>query len=143
MAGNGGGRMSGRRRLPAGLRHPLFVAGVGIYLVLILYKTGSPLVAGWPRPPALLRAHLADALALPLLLTLELWLLRRYYFRRPAFVLPISWIFSTWLVFSLWFEWLLPHLDARATADWRDVLAYALGGLVFGLWLNRPAEPAD
>ncbi|NVO84592.1 hypothetical protein [Hymenobacter terrestris] len=142
MAGDGGGRMSGRR-LPAELRHPLFVGGVGIYLVLILYKTGSPLVAGWPLPPALLRAHLADALALPLLLTLELWLLRRYYFRRPSFVLPTSWIFGTWLVFSLWFEWLLPRLDIRATADWRDVLAYALGGLIFGLWLNQPAEPAD
>lgn len=133
--------MRGCRWLPAELRHPLFVAGVAVYLVLILYKTGSPLVAGWPRPPALLRAHLADALALPLLLTLALWLLRRFYFRRPAFVLPASWVFSTWLAFSLWFEWLLPRFDARATADWRDVLAYSLGGLVFACWLNRPAGP--
>ncbi|WP_019947288.1 hypothetical protein [Hymenobacter aerophilus] len=129
------------KRLPAELRHPVFVVGVLTYLALILYKQNSPLVAGWPRPPALLRAHLADALALPLLLTLALWGLRRYYFRRPAFVLPRSWIFSTWLVFSLWFEWLLPRLDAHATADWRDVLAYALGGLVFARFMNRPASP--
>ncbi|RFP66569.1 hypothetical protein D0N36_02340 [Hymenobacter lapidiphilus] len=134
--------MRSGRHLPAELRHPLFVAGVVTYLLLILYKTGSPLVAGWPQPPVLLRAHLADALALPLLLTLELWGLRRFYFRQPAFVLPRSWIFSSWLAFSLWFEWLLPRFDARATADWRDVLAYALGGLVFARWMNRPASRA-
>ena len=129
------------KRLPAELRHPVFVVGVLAYLGLLLYKKNSALVAGWPAPAALLRAHLADVLALPLLLTLALWGLRRYYFRRPAFVLPRSWIFSAWLVFSLWFEWLLPRLDARATADWRDVLAYALGGLVFARFMNHPASP--
>lgn len=131
--------MSSRRQLPPELRHPLFVAGTLAYLVMALYKQNSPLVAGLARPPVVLRAHLADALALPLLLTLALWLLRRFYFRQPTFVLPISWVFSSWLVFSVWFEWLLPRFNVRATADWRDVLAYALGGLVFGVWMNRPA----
>ncbi len=41
---------------------------------------------------------------------------------------------------AVWFEGVLPLLHpAQATADWRDVLAYAAGGLVFGRWLNRPA----
>ncbi len=128
------------KRLPAELRHPLFVLGTAVYVVLVVYRHGGPLAARWHWPPlpALVRHHLADVLTLPLLLSLELWGLRRLYFRQPAFVLPASWIFSSWVVVSIWFEGLLPRFDASATADWLDVVAYALGGLLFWRWLNRP-----
>jgi len=123
---------------PAEFRQPLFVVGTMLYLVVVLHKHGGPLVARWPIP-ALARAHLADVLALPLELTLMLYFMRRWYFRRPSFVLPTNWIVSTWVVFSLWFEGLLPLFDKRATADPLDVVAYAVGGFVVWRWMNHPA----
>ncbi|MBO0357945.1 hypothetical protein J0X19_08315 [Hymenobacter sp. BT186] len=101
-------------------------------------KYGGPRFSHWPLPDAV-RFHLADLLALPLELTLILYFMRRWYFRRPSFVLPASWIVSTWVVFAGWFEVLLPLFDRRATADPLDVLAYAVGGFIFRRWLNRPA----
>ncbi|TGD79396.1 hypothetical protein [Hymenobacter wooponensis] len=127
---------------PRELRHPIFLLGAGVYLVLAAYKYGGPVSAQWPVLPSLIRAHLGDALALPLQLTLMLYAMRRWYFRRPGFVLPTSWIFSFWLVTSVWFEGILPHYDARATADLLDVVAYAVGGLVFWRWMNRPDWPS-
>ncbi|TGE06081.1 hypothetical protein [Hymenobacter fodinae] len=106
------------------------------------YKYGGPVSAQWPVLPRLLRAHLGDVLALPLQLTLMLYAMRRWYFRRPEFVLPAAWIFSFWLVTSVWFEGVLPRFDARATADPLDVVAYAVGGLVFWRWMNLPDRPS-
>ncbi|QJX48860.1 hypothetical protein HMJ29_18875 [Hymenobacter taeanensis] len=126
---------------PRELRHPIFLVGTGLYIVVAMYKYGGPVAAQWPVLPRLLRAYLGDALALPLELTLMLYAMRHWYFRRPEFVLPTSWIFSFWLVTSVWFEGILPHYDARATADPLDVVAYALGGLIFWRWMNQPARP--
>ncbi|SNR57862.1 hypothetical protein [Hymenobacter sp. AT01-02] len=126
---------------PRELRHPLFLSGVVLYAVAASTKYGGPLTARW-QLPELLRSYLADTLALPLELTLVLFVMRRWYFRRPRFVLPATWIFSTWVVFSIWFEALVPRFDARATADPLDVVAYAVGGLIFWRWLNRPDAPA-
>ncbi|GAA3933076.1 hypothetical protein GCM10022406_17210 [Hymenobacter algoricola] len=114
-------------------RHPLFLAFAALYALVGYSRQWGPL----PLPSAL-NAYLADVACLPLQLTLALVLLRRWYFRRPGFVLPASWIISSWLVTAVWFELLLPPLKATATADPLDVLAYALGGLIFGRWLNRP-----
>jgi len=120
---------------PSELRHPLFLTLAALYFLAFFARRWSP----WPLP-AFVNDYLADVLALPLLLTMGLWVMRRLYFRRPAFVLPTAWILSTWLALSLWFELLLPRLRPHAaTADWLDVVAYAVGGLVFWRWLNRPA----
>jgi hypothetical protein len=94
----------------------------------------------WPLP-TLLSSYLADLLALPLLLTLALAFMRRWYFRQPAFVLPGTWVVATWASLAIWFEVLLPALrPLAATADPLDVLAYAVGGFIFWRWLNRPAD---
>ena len=120
---------------PPELRHPLFLALAALYVFSFCNRRWQVVAL-----PALVDFHLADVLALPLLLTLGLSVMRRLYFRQPTFVLPAPWIFSTWLVVSLWFELLLPHLrPGTATADGLDVGAYAVGGLVFWRWLNRPA----
>jgi hypothetical protein len=128
-------------RWPRELRHPLFLIGTALYMVAVAYKYGGSVLGHWPPLPPLLRAYLADVLTLPLELTLALCAMRRLYFRQPAFVLPTSWIFSTWVVMAVWFEGVLPRYDARATADPLDVVAYALGGLVFWRWMNLPDRP--
>ena len=121
---------------PRELRHPLFLVGAGLYLLATLHKRGVGPLSYWPP---LLAFYLADVLALPLELTLLRWLMRRFYFQRPDFVLPFPWVVGTWLTFSLWFEGLLPYFSTTATADPLDVVAYAVGGLIFWRWLNRPA----
>ncbi|AII53542.1 hypothetical protein [Hymenobacter sp. APR13] len=131
-----GGNARGLTWWPPELRHPLFMALAVLYLLARLARHGRT----WALPAAL-NSHLADVLALPLLLTVALSLMRRLYFRQPAFVLPGSWVVSTWLSVALVFELLLPRLRPRTyTADWLDVVAYGLGGLIFWRWLNRPAS---
>ena len=128
MAGDAG------RRLTAPLRRPLFVAAAGLYLAYQL----ATRVGGW-RAPAWLASWLADALCMPVLLTLAL-VVQRLVRRRPQLVLPDAWLLGTWLYASVWFEWLAPRwYPQRYTADAWDVVAYAVGTWAFRQWLNRPA----
>jgi hypothetical protein len=68
--------------------------------------------------------------ALPLLLTIE-WMfgLRRHDG-------PPTWaeIFAHLAGWSLLFEYIGPILNPRATGDWLDVVAYAIGGVAAGCW---------
>ncbi|WP_162550072.1 hypothetical protein [Hymenobacter nivis] len=128
----------GHRRLAVGgapgLRHPLLVGAAGLYGGLWLNRHWLH----WPLP-ALVTSHLADLLALPLMLGLALaahrWLID------PRGTLPVAWLVGAWLGVSVWFEGLLPLWSARAVADPLDVLAYAAGTLGFHYWLNRPPGP--
>ncbi|WBO86387.1 hypothetical protein [Hymenobacter yonginensis] len=131
-----GGNARGLRWWPPELRHPLFLALAALYLLARLARYGHT----WALP-APLNSHFADVLALPLLLTVALSFMRRLYFRQPTFVLPGSWVVSTWLSVALVFEVLLPRFRPRTyTADWLDIVAYGLGGLIFWRWLNCPAS---
>jgi hypothetical protein len=107
-----------------------------LYLLATMHKRGLGPLPYWPP---ILTFYLADVLALPLLLTVALWFMRRVYFRRPAFVLPLSWVISAWLAASGCFEGILPLFRPTTTADPLDVVAYAVGGVVFWRWLNQPA----
>jgi hypothetical protein len=118
--------------VPREFRHPLFLALAALYALVLGAQHWAP---GWL--PGVLNSYLTDVACLPLELTLALVVLRYGYFRRPAFVLPTAWIGAAWLVTAAWFELLLPRLRPGATADPLDVLAYALGALLFARWLNR------
>lgn len=88
-------------------------------------------------PSAFLRGQFDDVwlipCALPPLLLLQRWL------RLRAHDLPPTWREITLyvLVWSVLFEVIGPHLLRRATGDPLDVLAYAVGGILAGLWWNR------
>ncbi|KAA9327488.1 hypothetical protein F0P96_16020 [Hymenobacter busanensis] len=131
MGRDGAGRL-GRF---AELRQPLFIIGALLYLFACVNRYWAP----WPPLPRFINSHLADVLDLPLELTLVLWVMRRFYFRQPAFVLPLSWIVATWLVTAVWFELLMPRFNPRMVADPLDVVAYTVGGLIFWRWMNAPA----
>jgi hypothetical protein len=83
-------------------------------------------------------SYLDPLLALPLSLSLALFIVRRWVLRRPGYVVGVQSIVFAWALFSVVFEYLLPPEDPRMTADAWDVLAYALGGLWFHLGINRP-----
>jgi hypothetical protein len=114
---------------------------VGGLLYALLYANRHWL--HWPLP-SFATSYLADILALPLILSGALWLMRVIYFRNSQFTLPLAWVLASWLGLSLWFELWLPRLRPQsATADLADVLAYALGGLLFWRWLNVSATPEN
>lgn len=128
MAGDGGG---GVRAL---LRRPLFWGAAGLYAALQV----ATRVGHW-QPPAWAGSWLADALCMPVVLTLAL-AVQRAARRQPRLVLPAAWLLGAWLLVSVWFEVLAPRwYPARYTADWLDVAAYAAGTLAFRRWLNRAA----
>lgn len=116
------------------LKHPVFWGAVGIYTVLlVLKKTGVyiPLISD----------YLSDLLVMPVVLSIALWAVRST--RTPKGEERQEYFFRWWHVaftvgfYSLLFEVLFPQLTDRFTADPWDVLAYAVGGVLFFLVLNR------
>ena len=114
------------------LRRPLFVAVAAAFLLAQGLRYGL----GWPLP-AVLTSYLADLTSMPVLLTLALATYRRLVARSLRFTLPAAWLLAAWLGVSVWFEVLLPCFSVQAVADPLDVVAYGLGTLAFGRWLNR------
>jgi hypothetical protein len=109
------------------LRDPLCVAACVLYLINRAALRGH--VGGM-----FLRGHFNDLLLIPAALPLVLWVQRRIGVRdhdaRPRWS-EIGLHLSVWAIAA---EWLMPHLTARATGDWRDVIAYAAGAMVAGCW---------
>lgn len=109
------------------LRDPLCLAACGLYVLNRWWLRGH--VGG-----AFLHNHFNDLLLIPAALPPVLWMQRRLQVRaddrRPTW----SEIGLHLAVWSLTAEWLMPHLTARATGDWRDVVAYTAGAIVAGAW---------
>jgi len=39
-----------------------------------------------------------------------------------------------WIMWSLFFEWTGPHVLHHGVSDWKDVVAYGLGGMLAQIW---------
>ncbi|CAN5919513.1 hypothetical protein BH24BAC1_BH24BAC1_07630 [soil metagenome] len=118
------------------LIHPYFLLCCGLFLAnQVAERTGQ----GLP----LLSAYLDDLLCLPIVLTLTLLLMQRYVMRDMGYGLPDSYLALAVLMFSVFFEGLLPLLSPVYVRDPVDVLAYAAGALLFRQGLNRPPSPAE
>lgn len=87
---------------------------------------------------AFLHGTFNDLLLLPAALPLVLWLQRRLGWRSHDLPPTPGEIAGHWLVWSAVAEGFGPLLLTRAVADWRDVAAYAVGGIAAGIWWNRP-----
>ena len=115
------------------LLDPLFLICVGMYVV---NRWGiEPWMAG-----SFFTNHLNDLICIPFCVPIMLFLLRRLRLRPDddppqacEIVLPL-------ILWSVAFEvWLptFPVFHRLATPDYRDVLFYAVGALVSGLWWNK------
>jgi len=116
--------------MPRPLNHPVFLVCASLFIAhQILQKIGHISVP-W------LDNHLDCLLCMPLLMTA--WLLERRYvvFKNPAHRLSIAEVGCATLILALLFEWGFPALSPHFTSDWRDVLAYAAGSLLFWKFLN-------
>lgn len=117
-------------RVPAALRHPLFLGSALLYGSSLLNKRWLH----WPLPAGL-TSYLSDVLFLPLALSVALAAHQLAYGR--AATLPGAWVLAAWAGVALWFEGLLPLWSPQAVADPWDVLAYGVGAAVFYKWMNK------
>lgn len=84
------------------------------------------------------RNYLDDLLAMPIILYMAQVLMCLIY-RRPKFILDELMLLYGFLIVSLSFEWILPKYFPNLTADFWDVICYAVGTLVFFM-LNRTSH---
>lgn len=113
-------------------RDPLFQLALLLYLGNRLLLSSLP---GWHTP--FLAGHFNDLLLVPAALPLFCAFYRLLNLRRHN--RPPGWreIAAHTLVWSLFFEGFGPFILHHGTSDLVDVLAYAAGALVCGLWWNR------
>ena len=84
-----------------------------------------------------LRDHFNDVLLVPAAFPFILWLQRRLGLRPHD--QPPGWgeIAFAVVLWSIAAEAVAPNIFTGATADWRDIFAYAAGASVAGLWWRR------
>lgn len=102
---------------------PLCLAAIGLYVLSRLMPDFFGMY-GWFR----------DLLFLPAAVPLYLWIERRVGVRScdaPPAWQELMWLFIVWSVAA---EGVAPVLFENCTADAFDVMAYASGGIIAGLW---------
>lgn len=83
-----------------------------------------------------LDGYLNDYLCFPLVLSLIL-METRYVKKDQNVQLPLISIVFLFLYWSAYFEWYLPQHNPRYTADYIDILMYALGCTTFLIWTKQ------
>lgn len=118
------------RRLAYGLYAAM---AVSVSVHFFAERTGNPIP--W------VHAYLDDLFCMPLILFPVLLLFRRW--AGPLYRFPVSYAVLTWVALCVVFELVLPLRDPRFTADGWDMVAYGLGGVLFG-YMQRPfPQPAE
>lgn len=102
----------------------------------VLYGINRWLLKPWLEP-GFMMFHFNDLWLMPCALPPVLWLYRRLGLRADDAPPRAGEIAGHVVFWSLLFEWIGPQAMARTPGDPADVVAYAAGALVSGLWWNR------
>ena len=113
------------------LLNPWFIIGCLVWLIVFTARK-----SGHPIP--YFNGSITDAFAIPVIANLGLWFQRVLIIKNNYYVLSPWQITFIVLYVSIVFEGLLPLLSKTYTADWIDVLLYAVGGLFFYMVMNKP-----
>lgn len=87
------------------------------------------------HPIPLLDNYLDTLLCMPIFLGCLL-IERRWLYKKPNFTFTAFEVGFMLIVLSIIFEIVFPWLSPNFTADWWDVLLYAVGGIVFYRFIN-------
>ncbi|WP_162428073.1 magnesium citrate secondary transporter [Pontibacter pudoricolor] len=109
--------------------HPVFIACLTLFCLNQLLEWQHVYIAP-------LHSYLDDVLCMPVVLTVAL-AAERVYFGNYSFVLPLYYSLWAVLLFSIFFELLLPRLSDLYTADVWDVLCYSCGAVLFHFSINK------
>lgn len=104
-------------------------------IILALISALVYLINRWilmPRPgtSVFFRDYLGDILALPVYLPLSLYLSFKLEIVPAAYQLNHFHVLGAVILFSVIFEGIVPLIDASATSDPFDMLAYLFGGFI-------------
>jgi len=105
-----------------------------LFLFVCLAYWAVKLLAINYRVPVFITSWFSDFLAIPFIMLLFRIVIGFFEndYRNKA--LPIYFIATAVVVYSVWFEWYLPNQNTVYIGDWIDVLAYVAGGLCFFLF---------
>ncbi len=112
------------------LQQPVFILCVALFAINQLLEWRGVYL----QP---INFYLDDLLCMPVVLTIVL-AGERLYFGDNGFILPVKYVAVAVVLFSLWFEVVLPLFSATYTSDILDVLFYSLGAILFLATINRP-----
>lgn len=110
--------------------HPVFIVLMTLYLLHLVLK------ANQLYQPALISSYFADLICVPFVMSLSLVLLRLLK-QDDNLQLSIAKIVFFVVYVSLVFEWLLPMYSDRYTSDVGDVVAYAIGAILYYLFQKK------
>ena len=108
-----------------------FIAGCTIWITVFITRK-----LDYPLP--FINSYIDDAFAIPVIANFGLWFQRVFIIKNNYYVLAPWHIIFIVVYVCLTFEGLLPFLSKTYTADWIDVLLYALGGIFFYYVMNKP-----
>ena len=114
------------------LADPICIASILLY-ILNRWVLKPHHIGGW-----FTHGYLNDVLCLPLFLPIILRIQSVLGIRRHDLPPTLFEVLHNWLIFSIVFKGILPHLPMFTTADdpW-DVLAYLAGGVAAYVYWNR------
>ncbi|SHG62797.1 hypothetical protein SAMN05444372_10824 [Flavobacterium micromati] len=105
-------------------RKSIYIGMFGIALLIyIMQRLHFPL-------PAVINNYVNDLLCLPLLLAAMEFIIKRLK-KDKYFKFPVGFVIFLASYYSIYFEYYLPTVNPRYTADWIDVILYFAGGLTF------------
>ena len=80
--------------------------------------------------PVIINNFLNDLLYIPLILGTIEFVIRRLK-KDSSFKLPLGFVIFLACSYSFYFEYYLPQVNSRYTADWIDVILYFVGGIAY------------
>ena len=102
-----------------------------VYIVMLLTAMTIYVMQRFSLPlPSLINNYVNDLLCLPLLLGVMTFVIRRLK-KDNSFKFSIGFVVFLACYYSFYFEYYLPKVNPRYTADWIDVILYFSGGFAF------------
>lgn len=101
-----------------------------LFLGVCLLYWSVKLLALNHNVPVFFTSWFSDFLAIPFIMLLFRIILGLFENDYKNKSLPIYFIATAVIVYSVWFEWYLPSQNTVYTGDWVDVLAYVAGGVL-------------
>lgn len=81
--------------------------------------------------------YLDDLVVLPILLGISL-ITQQNFITNNSFTIHFKTIVFCIFYFSLAFEVIIPIFNLHYTSDWKDCVAYSIGGMYFYFFQNKP-----
>jgi hypothetical protein len=111
-------------------RDPLFLTSI------LAYGLNRCLIKPYAGP-GFMMFHFNDLWLIPCALPPVLWLHHRLGLRAQDMPPQPGEIAGHLVFWSLLFEWFIPKITQHAGGDPADVVVYAIGAVIAGLWWNR------